>query len=74
VAVIPLGEDVAVYDEIALPPLFFGYVKVMLACPAIVAVAVPIIGASGTVPGVADLEETDSIPVPTAFVASTLKV
>ena len=55
------------------PPVFAGGVKVIVASP-LPRVAVPIVGASGTVAGVAELLEADALPVPTAFVAVTVKV
>jgi hypothetical protein len=44
-----------------------------VACP-LVAVAVPIVGAPGTVAGVTELEASEALPVPTPFVAVTVKV
>jgi len=60
---------------IVLPPLLLGAVNVMLAW-ALPAVAVPIVGAPGTVvaAGVTLLDADDAGPVPTALVAVTLKV
>jgi len=60
---------------IVLPPLLLGAVNVMLAW-ALLAVAVPIVGAPGTVvaAGVTLLDADDAGPVPTALVAVTLKV
>jgi hypothetical protein len=66
-------EDVAVYEMIAEPPLLAGGVKVTAAC-ALPPVAVPIVGAPGTVAGVTLLEAADAGPVPTAFAAVTVKV
>ncbi len=65
--------DVTVYDVIDEPPLLTGAVKVTVACP-LPAVAVPIVGASGTVEGVTELDTADAVLVPTAFVAVTVKV
>ena len=48
---------------IALPPLLAGAVKVTDAC-ALPAVAVPMVGAPGTVTGVTLLEATDAAPGP----------
>jgi hypothetical protein len=60
---------------IALPPLLAGAVKgtVALALPA---VAVPMVGAPGTViaAGVTLFDAADAPPVPLALVAVTLKV
>ena len=58
---------------IALPPLLAGAVKVTDAC-ALPPVAVPIVGAPGTVAGVTLLDAADAAPVPTALVAVTVKV
>lgn len=57
----------------ALPPLEPGAVNVTEACPP-VAVAVPIVGAPGTVAGVALLDADEAEPVPTPLVAVTVKV
>jgi hypothetical protein len=51
VAVIHPGLDVTVYHVIALPPSEAGGVKVTVAC-VFQAVAVPMVGASGTARGV----------------------
>ena len=58
---------------IAEPPLLDGAVKVTLAL-ALPAVAVPIVGAPGTVDGVTLLDAADAAPVPSALVAVTVKV
>ena len=50
VPVIPPGLDVTVYPVIAEPPSLAGAVKATVAC-AFPAVAVPIVGAPGTVEG-----------------------
>src|SRR5512141_387476 len=47
----PAGLEVTVYPVMALPPLLAGAVKVTVAC-ALPAVAVPMVGALGTVRGV----------------------
>ena len=65
-------SHVAVYEVIAEPPLLAGAVKVTVAC-ALPAVAVPIVGAPGTVAGVTVLDADDEGPVPTALVAVTLQ-
>jgi len=49
VAVIPPGDDVAVYETIVAPPLLLGTVNATVAVLAPVAVAVPIVGAVGAV-------------------------
>jgi hypothetical protein len=73
VAVIADGDDVAMYERIAEPPVLAGAVKVTVAC-ALPAVAVPMVGAPGTADGVTPLEAADAAPVPTAFVAVTANV
>ncbi len=73
VAVIPPGEDVTVYKVIAEPPFLTGTEKIIVASP-FPRVAVPMIGASGTVAGVAELLTAEATLVPTAFVAVTVKV
>ena len=66
------GFEVAVYNVIGLP-LDAGAVKLTAAC-AFPAIAVPIVGAPGTVAGVTILEAAEAAPVPLAFVAFTVKV
>ena len=56
-----------------LPPLLPGAVKVTLAC-ALPPVAVPLVGAPGTVAGVTLFEAADAAPVPALLVAVTVKV
>jgi hypothetical protein len=73
VPVMPLGEEVAVYDVIAEPPSLAGAVKVTIAC-ALPRVAVPIVGAPGTVAGVTLFDAADAGPAPTALVAFTVNV
>jgi len=53
--------------------LLAGAVKLIVALP-FPAVAVPIVGAPGTVAGVTLLEAADAAPVPTPLVAVTVKV
>jgi hypothetical protein len=63
------GEDVPVYTLTALPPVDPAvYVRVACVFPA---VAVPIVGACGTVVAVA-LAADDASPVPAALIAETL--
>jgi hypothetical protein len=57
----------------AEPPFDTGGVNVIVALPLLL-VAVPIIGASGTVAGVTELLALDAVLVPTAFVAVTVNV
>jgi hypothetical protein len=73
VAVNPPGLDVTVYEVIAEPPLLTGGVKATIACPS-PRVAVPIVGASGTVGGTTELLVEEAILVPIAFVAVTVNV
>jgi hypothetical protein len=49
VPVIPPGEDVAIYLKMGEPPLFVGAVNETVAVVAPVAIAIPIVGAPGTV-------------------------
>jgi hypothetical protein len=72
-APMPPGEDVAVYDVIGEPPVEAGGVNVTVACE-FPAVATPIVGGPGTAAGVTLFEGADAGPVPTAFVAMTVKV
>ena len=57
----------------AAPPVFPGAENVMVASP-LPAVAVPIVGASGTVAGTTELLVPDELLVPIAFVAVTVNV
>jgi len=57
----------------ALPPLLIGAVKATLAW-ALPAVAVPTVGAPGTVNGVTLLEAAEAAPAPMVLVAFTVKV
>ena len=59
----PPGLESTVYNVIGWPPFDAGGVKVTVACP-VPAVAVPIVGASGTVAGITLLEGADGNPVP----------
>jgi hypothetical protein len=68
VAVTPPGEDVAVYDKIVAPPSEPGAVKATVAVVDPVAVAVPIVGAPGTVRGVAAVLAV-AVPSPIALTA-----
>jgi hypothetical protein len=78
----PAGLDVTVYPVIAEPPMFPGAVNVTVAEPVTVAlvslatnVAVPIVGAAGTVAAVsAGVVAPEALPVPIIFVAVTVKV
>ena len=59
----PPGLESTVYNVIGWPPFDAGGVKVTVACP-VPAVAVPIVGASGTGAGITLLEGADGNPVP----------
>jgi hypothetical protein len=58
---------------IAEPPLLAGAVNAT-AASALPPVAVPMVGAPGTVAGVTLFEAADAAPVPSAFVAATVNV
>jgi len=58
---------------IAAPPLFAGAVNVTVACP-LAATADTLVGAPGVVAGVTAEEAVEAVPVPTLFVAVTVKV
>lgn len=70
--VIPPGLEVAVNPVIVEPPLLLA-VKATEAL-ALPAVAIPMVGAAGTVDGVTLLEPAEEAPVPNTFVAATVKV
>ena len=55
------------------PPVFDGAVNVIVACP-LPATALTLVGASGIVAGVTELEALDAVLVPTALVAVTVNV
>ena len=61
------------YEVIVAPPLSTGGVNVTVTSP-LPRVAVPIVGAPGTVNGVTELLALDAALVPTPFVAVTVKV
>jgi hypothetical protein len=63
------GLDTAVYDVIVLPPLLAGAVKVTVAVVNPVEVAVPTVGAPGSVYGVMLLLGPPDALLPTALVA-----
>jgi hypothetical protein len=73
VPVIAPGNEVAVYEVIAAPPLLAGAVNVTVAC-ALPAVAVPSVGAPGIVAGVTLFDAAEARPVPTAFLAVIVNV
>jgi hypothetical protein len=73
VALNPPILDVTVYEIIGEPPFDTGAVNEIVASP-LPLVAVPIVGASGTVAGVTELLVLDEILVPNAFVAVTVNV
>ena len=68
-----LDTQVAVYPVTALPPLLDGPVNATAAC-VLPRVAVPIVGAPGSVAGTTAFDEADAEPVPTEFVAVTVHV
>jgi hypothetical protein len=72
-AVNPPGLHVAVYEVMGDPPSLAGAMNAIAACM-LPAVAVPIVGAPGTVAGVTLPEAADAGPVPSAFVAVTVNV
>ena len=72
-ALMPPGEEVAVYDVIVAPPFEAGGANVTFAC-ALPGSATPIVGAPGTAAGVTLFVGVDAGPVPMAFVAVTVKV
>jgi hypothetical protein len=55
------------------PPLFTGGVKVIVASP-LPRTAVTLVGAPGVVAGIIEVLGEEAFPVPTAFVAVTVKV
>ncbi len=73
VAVNPPTDEVTVYEVIAEPPLLLGAKNVIVASP-LPRVAVPMVGAPGTVAGTTEFEVAETELVPTAFVAVTVKV
>ena len=56
------------------PPVLAGAVQVTVDCVASPEEAVPIVGAPGTVAGIAELDADEAEPVPAPFVAVTVKV
>jgi hypothetical protein len=74
VAVMFPGVEVTVYPVIAVPPLLAGAVNVTVALLLVPAVAVPIVGAPGTLHVVIVLLAELAELVPTAFVAVTVNV
>jgi hypothetical protein len=73
VPVIPPGLDVAVYLVIVAPPFDDGAVHATVTDVALASVAVPIVGAPGTVAGLTELDAADKPDVPTELVAVVLK-
>src|SRR3569623_69408 len=68
----PPGLAMTVQPVIVIPPLEAGALKLTVAC-ALPAVAVPMVGAPGTVAGVTLQVEPERLPVPIALVAVTVK-
>ena len=74
VAVRPPGEEVTVYPVITAPPVFAGAVKLTVALP-LLTIAEILVGTPGAVvAGVTAAEALEAVPVPTLFVAVTVKV
>jgi hypothetical protein len=73
VAVKPPGDELTLYDVIALPPLFEGAVQLTVAW-AFPGVAVAPVGAPGGPVGVTAADAVDAGPVPALLVAVTVKV
>jgi len=74
VPVPPLGEDVAVYNVIVEPPSLAGAVYATVAVEDPVAVAVPIVGAPGTLAVVMLFDAALAAPVPAPLTARTWNV
>ena len=72
-AVNPPGLEVTVYEVIAEPPFEDGAENVTTTSP-LPRVAVPMVGAPGVVAGTTELLVADAVPVPSVFVAVTVKV
>ena len=73
VHVLPPGDEVTLYAVIAAPPVEGGACQDTVAC-ALPPTAETVVGALGTVAGTTALDADDAVPVPTLFVATTLKV
>ena len=74
VAVRPPGDEVTVYPVIADPPVFTGAVKLTVALP-LLTIAEILVGTPGAViAGVTADDAVEAVPVPTMFVAVTVKV
>jgi hypothetical protein len=71
VPVIPPGLEVAVYSVIVAPPLLAGAVYETVADEYVTAVAVPIVGAPGTVAATAAVALEFALVEPTVFVPVT---
>ena len=74
VQVFPLGDAVAVYPVIALPPFDDGAVHEIVSLPLPERAAVAPVGAPGVAQVVTDPLIAEPGPVPCSFVAVTLKV
>jgi hypothetical protein len=74
VAVRPSGEEVTVYPVITAPPLLAGAVKLTVALP-LLTMAEILVGTPGAIgAGVTADDALEAVPVPTEFVAVTVKV
>ena len=74
VPVMAVPTAVAVYVVIVAPPLEPGAVQATVTDVALAIVAVPIVGAPGTVFGVTEADALDKLDVPAEFVAVVLNV
>jgi hypothetical protein len=70
----PAMKAVAVYEVIVAPPSDPGAVHVTVTDVALATVAVPIVGAPGTVAGVTEADAVDKLDVPEELVAVVLNV
>ena len=68
------GDDVTVYEEIAAPPVDDGAVQETTDWAFAFDVADTLVGAPGTVEGVAEADAIEAEPVPDAFAAVTVNV
>ena len=74
VAVRPPGEEVTVYPVIADPPVFTGAVKLTVALPLLPLTEILVGTPGAVVAGVTADDAVEAVPVPTMFVAVTVKV
>ena len=69
----PPGFEVTVYPVIAEPPVVVGANQETVTCP-FPRTPVTVLGTPGTVAGVTATEAVEASELPTAFVATTVKV